>query len=86
MELPSDDIARQIANRSVTLKYVSELWASSNKVEDLHADLKKYCADILQNDKEFQKSTFKFNVEVFCNTQTYAEKMTKIEVSFVFPT
>lgn len=64
----------------MTLKNVTELWVVSNKVEDMHQDLKKFSTEVLQKDKQFQESSFRFNVEVFCNTQTYAEKMAKIEV------
>ncbi|XP_065212761.1 tRNA (guanine(10)-N2)-methyltransferase homolog [Planococcus citri] len=85
VELPSDEVARQIANRSVTLKFVTELWASSNKIEDLHNDLKTYSSNVLQHDEVFKKSSFKFKVDVFCNTQSYAEKMAKIETFSYLP-
>lgn len=64
----------------MTLKHISELWVSSATVEDLHNQLRKYNQEVLVHDAELLSASFKFNVEVFCNTQSYSEKINKIEV------
>ncbi len=83
-EFASEDIAIEIARRSVTLKHVTELWASSTRIEDLHLQLKKYSDEVLKHATALHKASFKFNVEVFCNTQNYSEKVSKIEVYIVW--
>lgn len=80
-ELPSEDIAQKVARRSVTLRHITELWVQSNSDDELHRQLRKYSDDVLKHDTTFCSGTFKFNVEVYCNTQNYAEKVSKIEVN-----
>lgn len=80
MELPSDDVAREIANRSVTLKHITELWASSTTISGLHDQLKQYSDNVLSHQTSLHTASFKFNVNVYCNTQNYSEKVAKIDV------
>lgn len=79
-ELPSDDVVEEIARRSVSLKHITELWAMSSTVENLHEQVKKFNNDYLIHRTDLHRISFKFNVEVYCNTQRYSEKVAKIEV------
>lgn len=79
-ELPSEEIAVQIANRSVTLKHVTELWVSSTELDELHNALKQYSKDFLLPNIALHSARFRFNVEIYCKAQTYAEKVARMEV------
>lgn len=79
MELPSEKAARQIASRSVGLRCCMELWARAKTEEELHKNIQSYPLELM---KPYFKPelSFKINVETFCNRQSQAEKVAKIEV------
>lgn len=79
MELPSERAARQIASRSVGLRCCMELWARAKTEEELHKNIQSYPLELM---KPYFKPelSFKINVETFCNRQSQAEKVAKIEV------
>ncbi|XP_017300312.1 tRNA (guanine(10)-N2)-methyltransferase homolog [Diaphorina citri] len=69
LELPSEQVAIEIAKRSVTLRSVMELWAEATDIETLHMQLKSYPNDVIKSYFAPDKS-FKIKVELFCNSQT----------------
>lgn len=79
MELPSEKAARQIASRSVGLRSCMELWARAKTEEELHKNVQSYPMELM---KPYFKPelSFKISVETFCNRQSQAEKVAKIEV------
>jgi len=79
VELPSEKAARQIASRSVGLRCCMELWARAKTEEELHKNIQSYPLELM---KPYFKPelSFKINVETFCNRQSQAEKVAKIEV------
>lgn len=79
VELPSEKAARQIASRSVGLRCCMELWARAKTEEELHKNIRSYPLELM---KPYFKPelSFKINVETFCNRQSQAEKVAKIEV------
>ncbi|KAJ4433594.1 hypothetical protein ANN_15904 [Periplaneta americana] len=78
VELPSEKAVRQIASRSIGLRCCLELWAQAKTEEELHMNVKAYPLELM---KPYFKPelSFKINVETFCNRQTQAEKVAKIE-------
>ncbi|XP_021925227.1 tRNA (guanine(10)-N2)-methyltransferase homolog isoform X2 [Zootermopsis nevadensis] len=78
VELPSEKAARQIASRSVGLRSCMELWAQAKTEEELHKNVRSYPMELM---KPYFKPdlSFKISVETFCNRQSQAEKVTKIE-------
>lgn len=78
VELPSEKAARQIASRSVGLRCCMELWARAKTEEELHKNIRSYPLDLM---KPYFKPdlSFKINVDTFCNRQSQAEKVAKIE-------
>lgn len=81
MELPSEESAKLIASRSVCVRRIVHLWASTFKISDLHLQLKakeEYIKPFFSPTK-----TFKIKVDTFCNHQTQGEKLKKIEVTNV---
>ena len=81
-ELPSEEVAIQIANRSVTLKHITELWAVSTNADELHNSLRQYVEseDFSERYAALHLATFRFNVEIYCKAQSYAEKVARMEV------
>lgn len=79
VELPSEKAARQIASRSVGLRSCMELWAQGKTEEELHKNVQSYPMELM---KPYFKPelSFKIHVETFCNRQSQAEKVEKIEV------
>ncbi|KAK7603244.1 hypothetical protein V9T40_003243 [Parthenolecanium corni] len=84
-ELPSEDVVKEIARRSVSLKHITELWAWSSTIENLHEQVRKFSDDHLIQCPDLHQISFKFNVEVYCNTQKYSEKVSKIETFNYLP-
>lgn len=80
-ELPSKQLAHQIASRSVTLKHISEVWICASNTDELHKDLLEYSNSVLQTDNE---STYKINVITYGASQSDFEKLMKInELSYL---
>ncbi|XP_058788788.1 tRNA (guanine(10)-N2)-methyltransferase homolog [Phymastichus coffea] len=82
VELPSEDVARTIASRSVLLRHCIELWAHSKIVDGLHANLKSYPQDLME---PYLNTAFKVVVETFCKHFTQREKVEKIETFNYLP-
>ena len=79
VELENDNEAKKVLSRSVTLRYIAELWASADTLNDLHSQMKSLSTELIQP-YTLPHLTFKIKVETFCNSQTQAEKVDKIEV------
>ncbi|XP_031837594.1 tRNA (guanine(10)-N(2))-methyltransferase TRMT11 isoform X3 [Nomia melanderi] len=78
VNLPSENIAHQIASRAVSVRSCIELWAHSKDYEDLHKKLRNYPITEIKKYGGPQKS-FKVIVETFCKHFSQSEKVNKIE-------
>ncbi|XP_075211721.1 tRNA (guanine(10)-N(2))-methyltransferase TRMT11 isoform X2 [Lycorma delicatula] len=78
VELKSDNCAKKLASRSICLRSISELWGFADESETLHQQLKNLPEHIIKPHCEPHLS-FKIKVDMFCNSQTQAEKLKKIE-------
>lgn len=84
VELPNENDAIRIASRSVTMRYIIELWGGATSMEDLHTELKSMPeSKILQYCEEHL--SFKVKVECYGNSQTAAEKVEKIDTFNYLP-
>jgi len=85
VNLPESDV-RKIASRSVSLRYVVQIWSHSNNLADFHEGIKAATPEIL---KSFAPDkSFKIVVETFNKHFTQQEKVAKIEslsVPFIGP-
>lgn len=83
IELPNDECAKQLASRSVSIRYVLEQWASATSLPAFHAELKEFLAANESNprvtDNFDAAKTFRITVETFNNTIQHKEKIEKIE-------
>ncbi|XP_066598462.1 tRNA (guanine(10)-N2)-methyltransferase homolog isoform X3 [Prorops nasuta] len=76
----SEDAIKKVANRAVSLRFCLELWASSEKLQDLHNGLRLYPLEKIRKHITKDKS-FKVSIETFCKHFSQAEKIKKIEVA-----
>lgn len=81
VELPSDESARKIASRSISIRCILELWSHSKTIPLLHENVKKY---LVENDKLVkplftEDQSFKITVETYNKHFTHQEKVDKIE-------
>lgn len=76
LELESDEAASKIAGRSVTLRYVIDLWAAEKCVDELH---EKLCSISPEKIAPYSNLSFKMKVEIFGSSQSQKEKVDKIE-------
>ncbi|XP_066598461.1 tRNA (guanine(10)-N2)-methyltransferase homolog isoform X2 [Prorops nasuta] len=74
----SEDAIKKVANRAVSLRFCLELWASSEKLQDLHNGLRLYPLEKIRKHITKDKS-FKVSIETFCKHFSQAEKIKKIE-------
>lgn len=84
VELDSEEDARKIASRSVTLRCVIKLWAGATNINDLHEILKTYPNDMISSYLHPDIS-FRVKVETFGKTCKMREKVDKIEMFNYLP-
>ena len=77
VELDSDQSAKQIASRSVTLRYIIDLWSRASTITELHNELRRLSDSLTA---PYVNASFKMKVEIFGSSQTEKEKVDKIEV------
>lgn len=67
---------RKIASRSVSLRFIVEIWSSGNTYEAFHETLKKH-----QLEQQFttSKSSFRITIETFNKHIKHEEKIERIE-------
>ncbi|KAJ8675779.1 hypothetical protein QAD02_011565 [Eretmocerus hayati] len=82
VELPGEESVRQIASRSVLLRFCIELWDHSKTVKDLHKNLNAYPKDEMA---PYLNTTFKVFVETYSKHFTQKEKIDKIEMFNYLP-
>lgn len=89
IELPNDECAKQLAARSISIRYVLEQWASATSLPAFHAELKQFLAANETNpnvsDNFDASKTFRITVETFNNTMQHKEKIEKIETLAYMP-
>lgn len=83
IELPDENAARNLASRSVSIRCIFELWASSKCLGSFHTTLKNYL-HTHRNDPSFtalfeKDQSFRMTVETYNKHLTQAEKVDKIE-------
>lgn len=78
VQFNSEDDAKLLASRSVSLRSIVELWAHANDLNTLHEKLKQYPINLMAPYFQEDKS-FKIDVETFCKHFTQKEKVDKIE-------
>ncbi|XP_060524759.1 tRNA (guanine(10)-N2)-methyltransferase homolog [Cylas formicarius] len=83
VEFASEEEAKLVASRSVSLRNCLELWAHEKSLEKLHETLKNkektFYSDFSNN------KSFKVEVETFCRHFTQKEKIEKIETFSYLP-
>ncbi|KAG5673756.1 hypothetical protein PVAND_003776 [Polypedilum vanderplanki] len=67
---------KKIASRSVSLKFVAELYCSGKTLDEFHENARNYVQFI---NKEYSKQSFKFIVETYNLHLKLAQKIEKIE-------
>ncbi|KAE9446940.1 hypothetical protein C3L33_21173, partial [Rhododendron williamsianum] len=77
VDLPSDDIARKIANRSILVKGVYELWGEGSTYEELEEAIKAY-PDERKLPYLTSESTFKITVDSFGKVMSSEEQNDRI--------
>lgn len=87
IQLPSDEHALQLAERSVSIRCVVEHWASAKTYNLFHSRLKEYIATN-GGHAEFDqriKSTFRITVETYNKHIQQKQKVDKIETLAYLP-
>ncbi|GMP39145.1 hypothetical protein CsSME_00010100 [Camellia sinensis var. sinensis] len=77
VNLPSDDIARKIANRSILVKGVYELWGEGSTYKELEEAIKAY-PDERKLPYLTSESTFKITVDSFGKVISFEEQNDRI--------
>ena len=67
---------KKIASRSVSLRYIFEVWGSGRNYKEFHDNLKIASASI---DKQFVDSCFRITVETYNKHIKHSEKIERIE-------
>ncbi|XP_042481323.1 tRNA (guanine(10)-N2)-methyltransferase homolog [Macadamia integrifolia] len=78
VNLPSEDIARSIANRSILVKGIYELWGEGSSYEDLEVAIKSY-PDERKLPYLTPESTFKITVDSFGKVINFNEQNERIK-------
>ncbi|XP_063091120.1 tRNA (guanine(10)-N2)-methyltransferase homolog isoform X2 [Cavia porcellus] len=80
LNIPSEDIARNLMKRTVCAKSIFELWGHGESAEELHSSLKSYPLEkmvpFLHPD-----STYKIKIHTFNKTLTQEEKVKRIDIA-----
>ncbi|KAG5581010.1 hypothetical protein H5410_051637 [Solanum commersonii] len=77
VNLPSEEIARSVANRSILVKGIFELWGEGSNFEELEESIKSY-PDEKQLPYLTSDSTFKITVETFGKVISFEEQTERI--------
>lgn len=67
---------RKLASRSVSLKYIVELWGNGSTYETFHENLKKHNFD---PEEPYLTASFRFTVETYNKHIKHSEKIERIE-------
>lgn len=67
---------RKIASRSVSLRYIFEVWSSGKNYATFHENLKKFGPTL---DEQCRESSFKVTVETYNKHFKHEEKISKID-------
>lgn len=78
VNLPSEDIARKIANRSILVKGMYELWGEGNGYEELEEGIKRYPEERKLPFLD-SGSTFKINVDSFGKVLSFQEQNQRMQ-------
>ncbi|CAL1385494.1 unnamed protein product [Linum trigynum] len=78
VNLSSDDVARDIANRSLLVKGMYELWGEGSTLEELEQAIKSY-PDERKSPFLSSESSFKIIVDSFGKVMSFAEQNDRIE-------
>ncbi|CAG9807124.1 unnamed protein product [Chironomus riparius] len=76
LENVEESEVRQIASRSVSLKFVAEIWSSGTSYDEFHGNVKKLMPLI---DKKYKNESFKFMVETYNKHIKLKQRIEKIE-------
>lgn len=83
VNLPSEHIARDIANRSILVKGLYEIWGEGSSYEELEQAIKSY-PDEHKLPYLTSESTFKINVDSFGKANSFTEQSHRIRgLSFI---
>lgn len=77
VNLPSEDIARSIANRSILVKGIYELWGEGNSYEELEEAINNY-PDDQKLPYLSSESKFRITVDTFGKVMSFAEQTDRI--------
>ncbi|KAL5787677.1 hypothetical protein ACOSP7_004626 [Xanthoceras sorbifolium] len=78
VHLPSEDVARSIANRSILVKGIYELWGEGSSYEELEVSIRNY-PDELKLPYLSSDTTFKITVDSFGKVITFQEQNDRIK-------
>ncbi|KAF8404389.1 hypothetical protein HHK36_009272 [Tetracentron sinense] len=78
VDLPSDDVARRIANRSILVKGIYELWGEGSSYEELEEAIKGY-PDERKLPYLISESTFRITVDSFGKVISFQEQNERIQ-------
>ncbi|XP_048135379.1 tRNA (guanine(10)-N2)-methyltransferase homolog isoform X2 [Rhodamnia argentea] len=78
VDLPSEDVARDIANRSILVKGIYELWGEGNNYEELEDAIKDY-PDERKLPYLSPESTFRITVDSFGKVISFQEQNERIQ-------
>ncbi|PON56556.1 tRNA guanosine-2'-O-methyltransferase, TRM [Trema orientale] len=78
VNLPSEDVARKIANRSILVKGMYELWGEGDSYEELEESIKSY-PDERKLPYLESGSTFKINVDTFGKVLSLQDQNQRIQ-------
>lgn len=78
VNLPSEDIARNVANRSILVKGMYELWGEGSTYEELEEAIKEY-PDERKSPYLIPESTFRIIVDSFGKVMSFQEQNERIQ-------
>jgi len=84
VELKSDEDAKKLGSRSVSLKTIIKLWGCAQTIADLHEEIKSYPLDIVKPYLCKERS-FRVQVTTYNTSFTIKEKISKIEMFDYLP-
>lgn len=76
LENVSESDLKKIASRSLSLRYIAEIWSSGTTYEKFHDNLKAYSSSI---DQALKESSFRITIDTFNKKTKQAEKIQRIE-------
>lgn len=76
LENVSESDLKKIASRSLSLRYVAEIWSNATTYDKFHDNLKAYCSSI---DRSLRESSFRITVDTYNKKTKQADKIQRIE-------